>query len=158
MKKLWAPWRSKFIYNRKKKGCIFCRAAKAKNDKSHFVVERSKLSFSVLNIYPYNNGHLMIAPYRHKGSITDLTQGEIADLMKLSQKSVRLLNKLLKPHGYNMGFNIGKVSGAGFPGHIHMHIVPRWEGDTNFMPILSKTKIVSESLNSLYRRLKGAKG
>ncbi len=157
MKKIWAPWRSKFIYQRKRKGCIFCKAAKAKNDKKSFVIERSKFSFSMLNIYPYNNGHLMVAPYRHKGSLLDFSQDELSDLMLLAKKSLRLIDKVLAPDDYNLGFNIGKVAGAGFSGHLHMHIVPRWQGDTNFMPVLTETKVISESLNSLYRRLKSAK-
>ena len=157
MKKLWAPWRSKFIYQRKRKGCIFCKAAKAKDDKKYFVIERSKFSFSMLNIYPYNNGHLMVAPYRHKGSLVDFNKDELCDLMLLAQKSLRLIEKALTPDGYNLGFNTGKIAGAGFSGHLHMHIVPRWQGDTNFMPVLAQTKVISESLNSLYRRLKSAK-
>lgn len=154
MKKIWAPWRSQFIYQRKAKGCIFCKAAKAKSDAKHFVVQRSEFCFSMLNIYPYNNGHLMIAPYRHIGSILDFTEEELTDLMLVSQKSIRQLNKVLKPDGYNLGFNVGNIAGAGFPGHLHMHIVPRWQGDTNFMPVLTQAKIISESLNSLYRRLR----
>lgn len=157
MKNIWAPWRSKFIYTRKRDKCIFCKAAKAKRDKKYFVIERSSLSFSVLNMYPYNNGHLMIAPYRHRGSFKDFSRDELCDLMLLTQKSLGLIDKVLKPDGYNLGFNIGKIAGAGFPGHLHMHIVPRWQGDTNFMPVLTQAKIISESLNSLYKRLKSAK-
>ena len=108
----------------------------------------------MLNIYPYNNGHLMIAPYRHKGSLQDLNEYEMLELMVLTKKSVKELDKILKPDGYNIGINLGKVAGAGFPGHLHVHIVPRWNGDTNFMPVLTKTKIISESLDSLYKRLK----
>jgi len=157
MKKIWAPWRSILIYDRKSKGCIFCKAAKSKADKKHFVLERSKFCFSILNIYPYNNGHIMIVPYRHKGSLSDFNKEELTDLMLLTQKTTALLKRMLKPDGFNVGFNIGKLSGAGFPGHIHVHIVPRWLGDTNFMPVLTQTKVISESLNSLYRRLKSAK-
>ncbi|UCH12487.1 MAG: HIT domain-containing protein [Candidatus Omnitrophota bacterium] len=157
MKKIWAPWRSKYIYLRKRKGCIFCKAAKVKKDEKHFVVERTPLCFSMLNIYPYNNGHLMVAPYRHKTSLIDFSQDELCDLIILVKKSLRLIDKVLKPDGYNLGFNIGKIAGAGFAGHLHMHIVPRWQGDTNFMPVLTQTKIMSESLDSLYRRLKSAK-
>ncbi len=154
MKKIWAPWRSKFIYHRALKGCIFCRALKAKQDKKHFILDRTEFSFSILNIYPYNNGHLMVAPKRHKGSLEDLSREELCDLMMLVQKSIKKIKKALKPHGYNIGINMGKIAGAGFPGHLHIHIVPRWQGDTNFMPVLTHAKIVSESLDSLYKRLK----
>jgi len=99
----------------------------------------------------------MIVPYRHKGSLSDFNKEELTDLMLLTQKTTALLKRMLKPDGFNVGFNIGKLSGAGFPGHIHVHIVPRWLGDTNFMPVLTQTKVISESLNSLYRRLKSAK-
>jgi ATP adenylyltransferase len=154
MKKIWAPWRSQFIYSRKRKGCIFCQGRDARDDKKHFVLKRTELSFSMLNIFPYNNGHIMIAPKRHKASIKDLKPDELTDLMLLLKKTLKSLDKLLKPEGYNIGINEGRIAGAGFPGHVHIHIVPRWSGDTNFMPVLSHTKIVSESLDSLYQRLK----
>jgi ATP adenylyltransferase len=148
MDKLWAPWRSKFIYSRKKKGCIFCGNKIGKKSDRH-VIERAKLSFSILNIYPYNNGHVMVAPYRHVKSLELLSDAEVADLMKLVIKTKVKLGKMLKPDGFNIGMNIGKAGGAGYAGHIHIHIVPRWEGDTNFMPVLSGTKVVSESLDAM---------
>jgi len=153
MKKLWAPWRSKFIYDRKRKGCIFCLARDSKDKKKHFVVATTRSSFAMLNIYPYNNGHIMVAPKKHKPSLVKLTKNELTDLMLLTNKMTGLLDKILKPHGYNIGLNIGKIAGAGFPGHVHIHIVPRWDGDTNFMPVLTETKVISESLESLYERL-----
>jgi len=107
----------------------------------------------MLNMYPYNNGHVMVAPKRHKPSLEVLSLPELTDLMLLLNKTTKLLSKVIKPHGYNIGVNIGKVSGAGFPGHVHIHIVPRWEGDTNFMPVLTDVKVISESLRSLYERL-----
>ena len=148
MDKLWAPWRSKFIYSRKKKGCIFCGNKSGKKGDRH-VIERAKHSFSILNIYPYNNGHVMVAPYRHVKSLELLSDAEVADLMKLVIKTKVKLGKILKPDGFNIGMNIGKAGGAGYAGHIHIHIVPRWEGDTNFMPVLSGTKVVSESLDAM---------
>jgi len=154
MKKIWAPWRSHFIYDRKKKGCIFCRANNGDDDKKYFVIKRTKFSLAMLNIYPYNNGHIMIAPKAHKGSLAKLTSEELTDLMLLLKETTGAVDKLLKPQGYNIGINVGKAAGAGFPGHIHIHIVPRWIGDTNFMPVISGTKVVSESLDSVYRRLK----
>ena len=153
MKKIWAPWRSKFIYQRKRKGCIFCKARDSNAPKENFVIKKTKHSFSMLNIYPYNNGHVMVSPKRHKPSLDKLTPGELKDLMLLLNQTTKLLDKALKPDGYNIGINIGKISGAGYPGHVHIHIVPRWQGDTNFMPLFSETKVISESLDALYRRL-----
>ncbi|NQT95118.1 MAG: HIT domain-containing protein [Candidatus Omnitrophica bacterium] len=153
MKKIWAPWRSSFIYDRSKKSCIFCDGRDSKNLRKNFILKKTKHSFSMLNIYPYNNGHVMVAPKTHKPSLVKLTRDELTDLMLLVNETTKLLDKCLKPKGYNMGINIGKIAGAGFPGHVHIHIVPRWEGDTNFMPTISGTKVISESLDSLYKRL-----
>lgn len=141
---LWAPWRSKYIYSRKRNVCIFCRPR-------DYVIEKTRYSVSMLNIYPYNNGHVMVAPKRHVKSIEYLSEAEICDLMRLVVKTKKVLDKKLKPHGYNIGFNIGKAGGAGFAGHIHVHIVPRWIGDTNFMPIVCGTKILSDSLEASHR-------
>jgi len=153
MKKIWAPWRSKYIYSRKRTGCIFCgKGASNKNDRH--VIDRSKHSFSMLNLYPYNNGHVMIAPYRHVKSLELLSDAEIADLMRLVNKTKIKIDKALKPDGYNIGINLGKIGGAGYAGHVHIHIVPRWAGDTNFMPVLSGTKVVSESLDAMSGLLK----
>lgn len=153
MDKLWAPWRSKYLYLRKHKECIFCGNRRSKG-KKRYIIERSKYSFAMLNLYPYNNGHVMVAPYRHVKSPELLTDAELLDVMKLVNKVKVLLGKKLKPHGFNIGMNIGKVSGAGFAGHIHMHIVPRWIGDTNFMPMTANTKVVSESLEAMLKLLK----
>ena len=145
--KLWAPWRSKYIYSRKKKKCIFC-------DLKDYVLEKTKYSFSMLNIYPYNNGHVMVAPFRHVKSLEYLKAEELKDLMDLVVKTKKILDKKIKPHGYNIGLNIGKAGGAGFAGHIHIHVVPRWTGDTNFMPAASGTKVISESLDVMYKIFK----
>ena len=153
MDRLWAPWRIKYV-TQKKHTCIFCRAAKSRRDKDNFLLERRQYCFSVLNIFPYNNGHIMVAPYRHVGSLEKLKETEILDLLRLINKTKRDLDKCLKPDGYNIGLNIGKFAGAGFPGHLHIHIVPRWGGDTNFMPVVGNTKVISQSLKELYQRLK----
>lgn len=153
MDRMWAPWRSKFIYNRKLKSCIFCKNPKEKRDKVNYIIKRTKFSFAMLNIYPYNNGHIMIAPLSHKKSLCELSDREILDLMKLTNEMTARLDRVLKPEGYNIGLNIGRISGAGYAGHLHIHIVPRWGGDTNFMPVLADTKIVAESLDSVYKRL-----
>ncbi|MCX6741516.1 MAG: HIT domain-containing protein [Candidatus Parcubacteria bacterium] len=153
MEKLWAPWRSKYIYLRKHKKCIFCGNA-TPHPKTKYLIHRSLHSFSMLNLFPYNNGHVMVAPYRHVKSLEYLTDTELVDLMKLVNKTKMALDKKLKPHGYNIGMNIGRVGGAGFAGHVHIHIVPRWAGDTNFMPITANTKVVSESLDAMEKLLK----
>ncbi|MCX5665608.1 MAG: HIT domain-containing protein [Candidatus Omnitrophica bacterium] len=141
---LWAPWRSKYIYSRKKKRCIFCNP-------KEYVLEKTKDSFSMLNIYPYNNGHVMVAPLRHVKSLEYLKPRELKDLMDLVVKTKKVLDKKLKPHGYNIGLNVGKVAGAGFAGHVHIHVVPRWTGDTNFMPAACGSKVISESLDVMYK-------
>lgn len=117
------------------------------------MLERGKHVFSILNLYPYNNGHLMIAPYRHVARIQDVTSEESAEMFALAQQSTRALEDSLRPDGFNIGFNIGRVAGAGYDGHIHLHVVPRWNGDTNFMPVLSGDKVISESLDEVRRRL-----
>ncbi|MCM8760642.1 MAG: HIT domain-containing protein [Candidatus Omnitrophica bacterium] len=154
MDRLWAPWRSKYIYLRKRKKCIFCGAKNAKNPRARYILERSTHSFSMLNIYPYNNGHIMVAPYRHLSSLEFLSDAELFDLIRLVNRTKAVIDQKMKPHGYNIGWNLGKIGGAGYPGHVHVHIVPRWTGDTNFMPIVANTKIVSESLDVLYNILK----
>lgn len=153
-KRLWAPWRIDYIMNfKKEKGCLFCRVFKSKQDRKNFVVFRSQESFCMLNLYPYNNGHLMAAPTRHVSSLDLLSDHEITDLMKSVNKAKLLLDKTLKPEGYNIGCNINRIAGAGFDQHAHIHIVPRWAGDTNFMTPLCDTRVISQSLNELYAQL-----
>ena len=153
MDKLWAPWRSKYLYLRQNKKCIFC-GNKNPASKTKYVIHRTINSFSMLNLFPYNNGHVMVAPYRHVKSIELLTEAELTDLMKLVNRTKTIIDKKLKPHGYNIGLNIGKVGGAGFAGHVHIHVVPRWAGDTNFMPVIGKTKVMAESLDAMRKLLK----
>ena len=151
MKHLWAPWRTKYInMHSTMKGCFLCTEPGAGNDKRNNILYRGKKTFVIMNRYPYNNGHLMVVPYRHTGDFSKLTQEELCELMELTKQTFIILNKVLKPHGYNAGFNLGRVSGAGLENHIHMHIVPRWNGDTNFMPVLGKSKVISQSLDTLY--------
>ena len=152
MNKLWAPWRRKFIYHRKVKGCIFCEKPKSRRDAANLILKRGETAFSILNLYPYNNGHLMVAPYRHLDNVTRLTVRESAEIFRMIQDAVRRLDKLLKPHGYNIGVNIGKAGGAGFDKHVHFHVVPRWSGDTNFMPVVAGDKVISESLQTLRKK------
>lgn len=153
MDKLWAPWRSKFVRGKKGKRCIFCLEKGNKGD-AH-VVKKSKFSFAMLNIYPYNNGHVMVSPYRHIKDLKGLNDRELLDIMKLVQDMQRLLEKKLNPHGFNIGVNTGIVAGAGYKDHVHIHIVPRWNGDTNFMPVVGCTKVLPQSLRELHKLLTG---
>jgi len=150
---IWAPWRIGYIVKIKKKGCFLCHSYKSRDDDKNFVVYRGKFSFIVMNIFPYNNGHLMIAPIRHLKDIASLTDEEDKEIMELIKKSVKILKKLLTPDGFNIGVNLGKTAGAGLENHIHFHIVPRWNGDTNFMPVISDTKVIPQSLSELYLEL-----
>lgn len=153
MDKLWAPWRINYIRAKRQRKCIFCEAAKSKTSNS--VIFKTEHSFLMLNTFPYNNGHLMIAPRRHLRDISGLGDAQILDLFKVVNKSKRLLDKALRPHGYNIGINIGEEAGAGIAGHLHIHIVPRFKGDTNFMPVIYNTKVISQSLDELAKLLKG---
>jgi len=148
---LWAPWRMGYIReNDGKKGCFLCRAIKSREDKKNFVLYRSKSAFVILNTFPYNNGHLMVVPNRHTASIEKIKEEEERELFFLLKASVRILKKVIAPHGFNIGINLGEVAGAGVAGHLHFHIVPRWKGDTNFMPVISSSKVISQSLKELY--------
>lgn len=155
-KHLWSPWRMEYILNIKKRGCIFCKKLKEPDDKA-YIIQRKRTCFSMLNIFPYNNGHLMVAPKRHLRKLDSLTKRELTELMQLLAESQKLLQKALKPQGFNIGLNLGRSSGAGVVGHLHFHIVPRWEGDTNFMPILSNTKVIPQMLEDTYKLLKRKK-
>ncbi len=154
MEKLWAPWREKFIAGKKEKGCIFCKRLKEKKDPRNFILCRGRYAFVILNLYPYNSGHLMIVAQRHNAQLQDLTSPEAQEMIQLSQVWVKILKKALRPDGINLGININQASGAGIHEHVHIHIVPRWQGDTNFMPILADTKVISISLKSVYQKLK----
>ncbi len=154
MKRLWAPWRIEYIKMPKSGECIFCKAASSNNDKENLVVYRSRYSFIILNRFPYNSGHLMIVPYRHIPHILDLNDDEILDMFRLMKISIKALDSLMKPEGYNIGVNIGEAAGAGIKDHFHIHVVPRWSGDTNFMPVIGDTKVIVEALESVYENLK----
>ncbi|MFZ5799995.1 MAG: HIT family protein [Candidatus Omnitrophota bacterium] len=155
MERLWAPWRIRYICA-KNPGCIFCKAAKSHHDNKDFVLERGRFGFSVLNLFPYNNGHIMVAPLRHVANLESLKGEEAQDLSRLVISAKQKLEHCLNPDGYNIGLNLGRVAGAGFPGHLHIHIVPRWRGDTNFMSAVADTKVISQSLKELYQKLTNA--
>lgn len=152
---LWAPWRFKYIENvNNKDRCIFCEKSKEEPSVKNLVLYKLKHAFIILNLFPYNTGHLMVAPYRHTSKISDLNSDEWIDIIKLLDLSVNILEDVYKPHGFNIGMNLGRVAGAGIEDHIHIHVVPRWSGDTNFMPIISNTKVIPESLEDTYNKLK----
>jgi len=157
---LWAPWRAEYIYcaigkpSDAKRHCLFCRLLKAKGDKENLILLRGRNAFVVMNRFPYNNGHLMVAPNRHTMDLETLSAAESRELFRLTQKSLATLRRALKPHGFNVGANLGRVAGAGVAGHVHVHIVPRWLGDVNYMPVLAETKVISEHLSETYDRLR----
>jgi ATP adenylyltransferase len=165
MERLFSPWRSRYIESFKtpsdtKDECVFCSALSVSEDKDRLVIYRSTHAFVIMNLYPYNSGHMMIVPNRHTSDFSSLTSEELADSMKLLQTAQTALSELVHPHGFNLGMNLGKAGGAGIEDHLHWHIVPRWNGDTNFMPILADIKLVSEdmekqweSLSSIFRKL-----
>lgn len=154
---LWAPWRLSYVQNTEpadqpRPSCFLCdyRDRPATEDAGNLVVLRSEHSLVVLNRFPYNNGHLLIAPLSHKADVRELDDAEILDASHLLQKMVSVLEQAVTPDGFNVGLNLGRVAGAGLPGHLHWHIVPRWNGDTNFMPVLADTKVIPQSLEALY--------
>ena len=151
LKRLWAPWRLQYIVNadkQKAEGCIFCLFPQEppENDRKNLILYRGKKAFVILNRFPYNNGHLMVVPYRHIAHFEDLSNEEKIELMDLIEKSIRALKRAFTPQGFNIGMNLGRVAGAGIDDHIHFHVVPRWNGDTNFMPVVGQTKVISSSL------------
>lgn len=159
MDRLYSPWRSKYIGTFKNESprteeSLFTRIYREKNDAKNLVLLRKKYCFVMMNLYPYNSGHLMIVPNKQTAEITDLSKAELTEIMNTSVEMIAVLKKLLHPHGFNVGANLGRVAGAGVDDHIHFHIVPRWNGDTNFMPTLGNIKVVSEDINAMYKKLK----
>ena len=155
MKYLWAPWRMDYILEKKKEVCIFCKKPMEKKDEENLILVQSDYAFVIMNKFPYNNGHLMVVPKRHRIDLIQLGDEEFQELSYLLRASTQILKECLHPHGFNIGMNIGKVGGAGEE-HIHFHIVPRWKGDINFMPVLSETKIIPEYLEETYQKLHSA--
>ena len=155
--RLWAPWRMTYIARGSaSRGCLFCRAARRGGDRTHLVLARRPHAFLMLNRFPYNPGHLMVAVARHAARFEQLRTAERADLLDLVALAERALAAEYRPDGVNYGANVGRVAGAGFPGHLHLHLVPRWDGDTNFMPVLGATKVLPESLTRTWTRLRRA--
>ncbi len=158
---IWAPWRLKYVKDASKdleEECIFCAKPAEDDDAESLIVHRGESCFVILNLYPYTNGHLMIAPFEHVGRIQDISAEVTAEMMALSQQAISVLQAKYEPHGFNVGFNQGRVAGAGVEHHIHMHVVPRWGGDTNFMPVLADTRVMPQTLEQTYEALKGELG
>jgi ATP adenylyltransferase len=157
--RIWAPWRLAYVKDASKDNeeeCIFCAKPQADDDVANLIVHRGERAFVILNLFPYTNGHLMVAPYDHVARLQELPAETLAEMMALAQRGMSRLEDVYDPHGYNVGFNQGRVAGAGVEHHIHMHVVPRWGGDTNFMPVIADTKVMPQTLEQSYEALKGA--
>ena len=152
-KQLWAPWRLEYISSADEQdGCVFCNAMSG-DDEEALVVHRGSATFVLLNKYPYASGHLMVAPFRHAGEFGELEDAEVLELHRLASSGIGALSQLYGPQGYNLGWNLGRIAGAGVVDHVHLHVVPRWAGDTNFMPVLADVKVLPEHLTETRRRL-----
>lgn len=154
MEQIWAPWRIEYIVKAEQSDCFLCQKPKEDEDESNLIIYRGESNFIILNSFPYNPGHVMVAIYRHVGRLEDLTDLESEEHVRLVKRSIKLLRAVLNPAGFNVGINLGRVAGAGVEDHIHTHIVPRWQGDSNFMPVVSNTKVLPEALAATYKKLK----
>ena len=154
MERLWTPWRMSYIGDGKPIGCIFCVKPAEQQDEKNLILHRSQRAYVLLNLYPYNSGHLMVVPYLHSGDLAALPPDISAEVMSLTQKSVAVLTAEYGPQGFNVGINLGEVAGGSISAHLHVHVVPRWGGDTNFMPVTAETKVLPETLDQTYRRLR----
>jgi ATP adenylyltransferase len=155
MNYIWSPWRMKYIENHEKEeGCVFCNAQAKEDGAANLIVFRSKYAFVILNRYPYTSGHLMVIPFEHIASLEELDPATRAEMMELTSKCISMLRKIYHPQGFNMGANIGEAAGAGVPGHVHIHIVPRWGGDTNFMSALGETRVLPEAIEDTFKRVR----
>lgn len=151
---LWAPWRMEFIGGPPEPGCLFCRTGRrGADDRENLVLWRGERTFVILNRYPYTNGHMMVAPYRHGGALADLTADEGAELLRLAGRCTTILAAASRAEGFNVGFNLGKVAGAGVDDHLHLHVVPRWAGDTNYLPVIGGSRVMPEYLGETFRKL-----
>jgi len=156
MERLWAPWRLEYVQSAgKQDDCFFCSAVKG-DDEEHLVVHRGERAFVLVNKFPYASGHLLVAPYRHGPSFRELDDAEALDVHRLGAQGLDALTTVYKPEGFNLGWNIGRIAGAGIPDHVHLHVVPRWAGDTNFMPVLADVKVLPEHLTETRRKLAAA--
>jgi ATP adenylyltransferase len=150
---IWAPWRMAYILSDKAAGCIFCEKPCQQRDAENYLLWRGRTAFVMLNLYPYNNGHLMVVPYRHVASLTDLTAAQRADLFEVTAACEAILRQVLHPQGFNIGLNLGAAAGAGIAEHLHMHLVPRWAGDTNYMTVVGELRVIPQALEQTYALL-----
>jgi ATP adenylyltransferase len=153
MERLWAPWRLSYVTKDKPQGCIFCTKPKAGDDRANHIIHRGEHSYVMLNTYPYNNGHTLISPYAHVAALEELPPATLHEMMDLAQLVIRAMKDSFRAGGFNTGFNLGAVGGAGIQDHLHMHIVPRWLGDTNFMPVVADVRVIPQTLDSSYDQL-----
>jgi len=154
--RIWAPWRLRYVKNAKQATeCVFCAKPEAGADRENLIVHRGDRCFVILNLFPYTNGHLMVAPFEHVGRLQDIEPDVTAEMMDLAQQAMRRLEEIYRPEGFNVGLNQGRVAGAGVEGHIHLHVVPRWAGDNNYMPVLADTRVMPQSLEESYDALEG---
>jgi len=156
--RIWAPWRLAYVTDASKdieEECIFCAKPEAEDDEANLIVHRGKGCFVMLNLFPYTNGHLMVAPFEHIARLQDLAPETLAEMMTLAQRAMSRLESVYEPHGYNVGFNPGRIAGARGEHHIHMHVVPRWAGDNNFMPVIADTKVMPQTIEQSFEALKG---
>jgi ATP adenylyltransferase len=156
--RIWAPWRLAYVTDASKdieEECIFCAKPEAEDDEANLIVHRGEGCFVMLNLFPYTNGHLMVAPFEHIARLQDLAPETLAEMMTLAQRAMSRLESVYEPHGYNVGFNQGRIAGAGVEHHIHMHVVPRWAGDNNFMPVIADTKVMPQTIEQSFEALKG---
>jgi ATP adenylyltransferase len=156
LKRIWAPWRMKYILSDKTQGCAFCQALQAGDDKANYILYRGEKAFIILNTFPYTNGHVMVVPYAHIGDLVELDRETLLDMMLLTQKTLQAMRQAMGPHGFNVGLNLGEAAGAGIQDHVHIHIVPRWQNDTNFMPVLADVRVIPDSLEETYDKLHAA--
>ncbi len=157
--RLWAPWRMRYVQGKRKdEGCIFCLAAESADDEARRVLHRGQRCLVMLNAFPYNSGHLMVAPHRHAATIENLDDDELLELMTLTRRALRVVRETYAPDGFNLGVNEGEIAGAGFAGHVHLHVVPRWAADSNFMAVTAYTRVLPQSLEDSYAQLRGRFG
>ena len=154
--RLWAPWRLDYIKGDKPEGCIFCSLPESDDDRAAYIVHRGDRCFVILNKFPYNNGHLMVTPFDHAATLGELDDDTLLELMRLTRRSLGALDAVYGPEGFNVGINLGKIAGAGVEGHVHQHVVPRWDADTNFMPVIGSTRVLPQSLDDSWLALREA--
>jgi len=157
MDHLWSPWRFQYVSNADKPaGCIFCQKPLANSDEEHLIFYRGNHNFGILNLYPYTNGHLMIVPYQHAAALNEVEPHVLTEMIELARRAERALTEVYRPKGINIGMNLGECAGAGIAGHIHMHVLPRWPGDVNFMTAIGETRVLVEDIHTTYKKLRAA--